>query len=144
MIHEFVEFIPDNLEEGIIYISTKYKIVSHNCCCGCGNEVVTPLSPTDWKITFDGESISLYPSIGNWNFECKSHYWVKNNNVQWSYKWSEEKIKSGRSYDEKLKKQYYQTIDTNIMENEAEIGLSSDSSNLKTTFWKRIKRLFSK
>jgi len=34
--------------------------------------VVTPLSPTGWSLIFDGETVSLYPSIGNWNFPCRS------------------------------------------------------------------------
>ena len=57
--HEFVEFIPEHLPEGTIYVSIRFATASHKCCCGCGKEVVTPLSPTDWKLTFDGETISL-------------------------------------------------------------------------------------
>ena len=37
------------------------------CCCGCGEEVVTPFSPAQWQMSFDGEAVSLHPSIGNWN-----------------------------------------------------------------------------
>ena len=83
MIHEFVEYIPEKLSDGTIYISTTYGTAVHKCCCGCGNEVVTPLTPTDWKLIFDGETISLHPSIGNWNLDCKSHYWIKNNEIKW-------------------------------------------------------------
>ncbi len=81
--HEFVENIPDNLEDGIVYVSLAYGTAVHKSCCGCGNEVITPLSPKDWRLSFDGESISLYPSIGNWNFDCRSHYWIENNRVLW-------------------------------------------------------------
>ena len=42
---------------------------AHSCCCGCGEEVVAPLTPTDWKMTFDGETTSLRPSIGNWTLK---------------------------------------------------------------------------
>ena len=105
--HKFVEFIPDNLEDGIIYISLVYCTAIHKCFCGCGNEVVTPISPTDWQLSFNGKSVSLYPSIGNWNFDCKSHYWIKNNEVKWARKWSEEEIKNGRSHDSLNKDQYY-------------------------------------
>jgi len=45
--HEFVEFIPEDLEQGTLYISIRYKTGTHLCCCGCGNIVVTPFSPTD-------------------------------------------------------------------------------------------------
>ncbi len=52
--HRFVEVIPDQLEEGIVYISIQYGTAVHKCVCGCGNEVVMPISPTDWKLGFDG------------------------------------------------------------------------------------------
>ena len=81
--HKFVKNVPDKLEDGVVYISIEYSMVIHKCCCGCGKEVVTPLSPKDWELLFDGESISLFPSIGNWSFECRSHYWIKNNKVVW-------------------------------------------------------------
>ncbi|WEK35888.1 MAG: DUF6527 family protein [Candidatus Pseudobacter hemicellulosilyticus] len=79
--HKFVDSIPDNVGEGILYVCIEYGTVVHKCVCGCQNEVVTPLSPKDWKLTFDGETISLYPSIGNWRFKCKSHYWITNNRI---------------------------------------------------------------
>ena len=92
-----------------MYVSVKYATAVHNCCCGCENKVVTPLSPTDWKLTFDGETISLFPSIGNWGFKCQSHYWILNNKVKWARKWSEQEIASGRRKDELNKKKYYRT-----------------------------------
>lgn len=79
--HKFVEFIPEKKEEGILYISIEYCTAIHKCVCGCGEEVVTPISPTDWELTFYGDSISLYPSIGNWSFNCKSHYWIRRNKI---------------------------------------------------------------
>ncbi len=87
--HKFVEFIPDKLEDGILYISFEYCIAIHKCVCGCGNEVVTPISPNGWELTFDGKSISLFPSIGNWNFACRSHYWIINNQVKIARRWFE-------------------------------------------------------
>lgn len=79
--HKFVDSIPEKLDDGIIYISLQYCTTIHKCVCGCGNEVVTPLSPNGWNITFNGKTVSLYPSIGNWDFKCESHYWIKENEV---------------------------------------------------------------
>jgi len=81
--HQFVEFIPDDIQEGILYISIPYATVIHKCACGCGNEVVTPLSPEDWQFTFDGKTVSLYPSIGSRNLMCKSHYWITQNQIEY-------------------------------------------------------------
>lgn len=108
MTHQFVEFIPDELEDGTIYISVSYATVAHNCCCGCGKEVVTPISPRDWKLTFDGETVSLTPSIGNWGFPCQSHYWIVRNDVRWAEQWSPEEIAGGRALDAWNKQQHYQ------------------------------------
>ncbi len=75
--HRFVETIPDEIEEGYIYITIKYCTATHKCVCGCGNEVTTPITPNMWQLTFDGKSISLYPSIGNRSFDCKSQFAVR-------------------------------------------------------------------
>lgn len=75
--HEFVEYIPKEKSEGVIYISIPHATAVHNCFCGCGLKVVTPFSPVGWQLIYDGETVSLFPSIGNWNFPCRSHYWVR-------------------------------------------------------------------
>lgn len=105
--HRFVELMPKEIEEGIIYISIKYATAIHKCVCGCKNEVVTPLSPRDWELTFDGETVSLYPSIGNWSFPCKSHYWITNNMIKHARKWSEREISLGRQAEAKEKEKFY-------------------------------------
>lgn len=105
--HKFVEFIPDELEEGVLYISVEYATAVHNCVCGCGQQVVTPLSPTDWELTYDGKTISLYPSIGNWNFPCQSHYWITRNKIRYARKWSDSKIDLGRKNDAELKRSFF-------------------------------------
>lgn len=97
--HEFVEFVPDDLQDGVLYVSVAYATAAHKCCCGCGHEVVTPLTPTDWKLIFDGQTVTLDPSIGNWSFPCQSHYWIRHNGVQWADRWSREQIQAGREHD---------------------------------------------
>lgn len=101
--HKFVHAIPETLEDGTVYISIDFATVVHKCCCGCGHEVVTPLSPTDWKITYDGVSVSLSPSVGNWSFPCQSHYWITRNAVRWAAQWTPEQIEAGRAADRRAK-----------------------------------------
>lgn len=105
--HEFVEFIPETLSQGVIYVSIPYATAAHLCCCGCGNEVNTPISPTDWTLHFNGEAISLEPSIGNWGFECQSHYWIRADRIKWAPKWSKSKIEATRARDRKNKLQEF-------------------------------------
>lgn len=105
--HKFVEFIPNVIEEKILYISIEYCTAVHKCVCGCGNEVVTPLSPTDWELRFDGKTVSLSPSIGNWNFECKSHYFITRNKIRHARSWEDWEIEEGRKEDKKRKTKHY-------------------------------------
>ena len=105
--HEFVEFIPKELEDNVIYISIRFKTAVHKCACGCGNKTVTRLSPTDWKFTFNGDSVTFYPSIGNWGFPCQSHYWITNNKIEWAESWSYKWISSNRETAKKEKRKYF-------------------------------------
>ena len=107
MRHEFVEYVPDSLNDDVLYVSIGFATVVHKCACGCGGEVVTPLSPVDWKLTFDGKTISLHPSIGNWSFPCQSHYWIERDQVKWARKWSEGQIAEGRERDRERKGEAY-------------------------------------
>lgn len=107
ILHKFVEYVPSELENGILYISMEYRTAVHLCVCGCGNKVVTPITPTGWQLTFDGKSVSLSPSIGNWNFECKSHYFIKRNQINFARNWSNWEIAGTRKNDTKKKKKYF-------------------------------------
>lgn len=104
--HEFVTAIPEPLEESVLYISIPYATAAHLCACGCGREVVTPITPHDWQLTYDGEVVSLHPSIGNWSFPCQSHYFIKRGRVRWAPRWSPEQIERGREQDWMRKKRY--------------------------------------
>lgn len=109
--HQFVETVPDDREEGVIYVSVAFETAIHSCLCGCGTKVVTPFSPTDWTMIFDGDTVSLMPSIGNWDLECESHYWIWKNKVKWDKKMSKKKIEAGRKADERAKRRYYRSDD---------------------------------
>jgi len=72
-----------------------------------GEQVITPFTPTDWKLTFDGETVSLWPSIGNWNFSCRSHYIIRHSRIVSADPWDDDHIRWGRRRDKKKKEQYY-------------------------------------
>jgi uncharacterized protein DUF6527 len=103
--HEFVTEFPDNPIDGVLYVSMMFATALHRCCCGCGNNVITPFSPTDWTLMFDGRTVSLHPSIGNWSFPCQSHYWITNNRVQWARRWTAREISAGRAADRAAKEE---------------------------------------
>lgn len=109
--HRFVEQIPEQVEPGELYISLRYTTAVHQCVCGCGHEVVTPLSPTDWKVTFSGQSVSPHPSIGNWSLPCQSHYWIRNDRVHRARRQSAQQIAEGRAQDRVATQGWLQSLD---------------------------------
>ena len=113
---KFCEFIPTEIKEGTLYISMEFATASHKCACGCGQEVVTPFTPTDWKLTYDGESVSLSPSIGNWSYQCRSHYFIKNSKIVWAGNMSQKAIDAGRFHDQLNKNRFYKQQDTSMEE----------------------------
>jgi Family of unknown function (DUF6527) len=108
---EFVEFVPTELEDGVLYISTTYRTAVHRCACGCGSKITTPIRPPRWRFTYDGETVSLYPSIGNWSYPCQSHYWIEHNRIEWAPKWSQARITAGRARDRADRQRYYRRVE---------------------------------
>ena len=101
---ELVETMPDELHDGVIYISEKYRVALHNCCCGCGEEVSTPIGPTEFSISVAGGEVSVHPSIGNHDFPCRSHYVIKRGAVLWAGEMSRGAIEKGRAHDRYIKR----------------------------------------
>jgi len=134
LIPEFVDAIPAKIESGKLYISMEFATAVHSCACGCGMEVVTPFSPTDWNLTFDGVSVSLAPSIGNWSFPCRSHYWVRRNQIQWAGDWSDEEIAAGRASDKRNKDRHFASSSSKP---------PASTQSTERGFWSRVKRWFS-
>ncbi len=141
--YEFVEFIPDELKERTLYISHTYCTAVHKCCCGCGREVVTPLSPTGWQLTFDGKAVSLYPSIGSWSLPCQSHYFITKNKVVWAQKWTKKQIARGRAQEARAKERYYDETQPPVAGAEALSASPLARTKPKESLWEKIKNLFS-
>jgi hypothetical protein len=67
-----------------------------------------PFTPTDWMLTFDGETVSLWPSIGNWNFKCRSHYIIRRSRVFEAEPWENKEVEHGRQIDKDRKQKHFQ------------------------------------
>jgi len=124
--HKFVEFMPDTIDDGILYISLNYGTVIHNCACGCGSEVNTPLSPTGWKMIYNGEAVTLKPSIGNWSFDCKSHYWITCGKIEWAPTWSDDRINRIREVENDERDKFYENINSISQAIESKETLNSE------------------
>lgn len=107
---EFVENVPAVLKEHTLYLSILYSTAIHLCPCGCKEEVVTKIAPHRWCFKYDGESISLFPSIGNFNQPCQSHYWIIENKIIWANKLSPRAIARIRDKELKSIRRFYDNL----------------------------------
>lgn len=81
---EFVNEIPEEICEGYLYLCLSYNAVIHKCACGCGEIISTPLDKNHgWIMQYDGEAVTLSPSIGNGSYKCRSHYFIRENSIVW-------------------------------------------------------------
>lgn len=146
--HRFVRNVPRELEPGVLYVSMDYATAVHSCCCGCGDRVVTPFTPTDWRMTFDGESISLHPSVGNWNQKCRSHYVIQRNHVLSAGPWSNAQVEAERRRDKRAKTAYYgnlQQVTGEVAGREHSFPCTpamQDKAPPFTSIWSRLKTWF--
>jgi hypothetical protein len=142
--HQFVDFIPERLEDGVLYISRQYGTAVHKCCCGCSEEVVTPLNPTDWSLQVDNNLVTLYPSIGNWSFACQSHYWIRRSKVIWAGRMSPQMIARGRADDRAAKQAYFDSVNRQKSQHSPisrdEVTPPNDTPGLLHSLWSLIKR----
>lgn len=134
---EFVTFVPGVLAPGVLYVSIKYATVLHTCCCGCGNKVVTPLAPDRWCLTYDGKTVSLDHSIGNWSFPCQSHYWIEGNAVLWDHPFTHKEVAAVRAADQRAMKRAGAPLIQR-----AQPSLETDQvpapAQSATTWWRRL------
>ena len=97
---QHVEAMPHVLRQGVLYVSLEFGTAHHLCACGCGRKVRTPLSPAEWALQETPQGPTLRPSIGNWQFPCRSHYLITRGAVVWSNAWSDAQIAAGRNRDQ--------------------------------------------
>lgn len=96
---EEVEFIPAELQQGILYYSARFKTASHLCPCGCASKVVTPMGRGFWRIRVVGGEPTLDPSVGSWALRCRSHYYIRRGLVVWARPFTEEQVRRVRERD---------------------------------------------
>ena len=136
--HEFVDYIPKQLDDGVLYVSIRFGTLVHRCACGCGEEVVTPLGPAEWKLTYDGRTVSLAPSVGNWSFPCRSHYWIDEGNVRWVRGFSEAEVALVRQEARARRDGYYKTEGSELIR---KLPGRDAQRGLRRSIWEIIRAL---
>ncbi len=105
---ERVEFMPKELQPGVLYFAEKYGAAAHLCACGCGRKIRTPVIPTKWKLSEGMHGPTLYPSVGNWQQDCKSHYIIHDGDVIECGRWTDEEILAGRIREQEAAQAFFE------------------------------------
>jgi hypothetical protein len=124
-----VHYVPKTLEPGILYVSEEFGAALHLCACGCGLKVSTPIGPTDWTFKETSKGATLFPSVGNWQQHCKSHYFIRDGRIIWLDAWTPQQITAGRLAKERRDKAYFESR-------------ARRRGGLLQGFWRWIKSLF--
>jgi hypothetical protein len=124
-----VQYMPKELNPGVLYVAEEFGAAAHLCPCGCGSKIRTPLGPTDWTLEETEDGPTLRPSIGNWQLACQSHYWIWRGEVRWADKWSPGQIAAGRRAEEERRRSYYDVLDR-------------ERGGVLRRFWRWIRSLF--
>lgn len=124
---ERVRAMPAALDEGVLYVSEEFETAAHLCACGCGSKIRTPLGPTEWTFRDGPAGPSLWPSVGNWQRPCQSHYVIADGEVRWAGQWSEKQIIAGREREEQRRTEHYRQM---------------YAGGWLRKLWRRIKALF--
>jgi hypothetical protein len=122
-----VDFMPKELEQGVLYVSDKYRTAAHLCACGCGEKIRTPLGPTEWSVSEGRGGPSVWPSIGSWQRPCRSHYVINDGVVHWADQWSDTQVRAGRQHEQLNRETYY---------------AAQQSSGGRRSLWSWLKGLF--
>jgi len=126
---QHVHYMPMELKPGVLYVSYEFGTAAHLCACGCNSKIRTPLGPTEWTLEETDNGPSLWPSIGNWQLPCQSHYWIIDGQVEWSTIWTPKQIALGRRAEEERRQAYYDALDYR-------------RSGVLCRFWSWVKDLF--
>ena len=104
---EFVDAIPEVLADDVLYVCIAFATAVHRCRCGCGGEVVTPFTPTDWTLIYDGDTVSLDPSISNSSSDCGAHYFIERSATRWCRMLSPVESADRQRRDRQAKSKYF-------------------------------------
>lgn len=81
----------NDMKHGILYLKHNeddtYESF-HLCPCGCGEPVYLQYGGKGWNITLsingrELKSVTISPSVGCFDFPCKSHYFIRENKIIW-------------------------------------------------------------
>ena len=84
--------VPDHIEKTIYVVGSTPKWVVFDCPCNKDHRLKVPLMKSvspHWRLTRHVGTISLWPSVSVADGPCESHFWLRENCVEWA-RWADE------------------------------------------------------
>ncbi len=84
--------VPDRVEKTIYVVGATPKWVIFDCPCNKNHRLKVPLMKSvspHWRLTRHGKTVSLSPSLSVADGPCDSHFWLRQNRVEWA-RWVDE------------------------------------------------------
>ncbi|WP_373424758.1 DUF6527 family protein [Mesorhizobium sp. SARCC-RB16n] len=93
-----------------LYVSDEYKIAVHLCACGCGSKVPISFGPAGWSVRERNGKPTVWPSIGNGQLPCRSHYLITDGKVHWAPSMSAAQAVNALKYDHRRGEAHYRDV----------------------------------
>ncbi|WP_415926996.1 DUF6527 family protein [Mesorhizobium argentiipisi] len=79
----------------------------HLCACGCGNKVPISLGPAGWSVRDRNGKPTVWPSIGNGQLPCRSHYIITDGKIHWAPSMSAAQAVTALQHDHRRREAHY-------------------------------------
>jgi hypothetical protein len=80
--------VPEHTKKLIYVVGSIPKWVVFECPCHRNHRISIPLMKNvtpHWAIAHDGQTISLFPSVSVSGSNCDSHFWLRQNRIEWAH-----------------------------------------------------------
>ncbi|WP_353016753.1 DUF6527 family protein [Mesorhizobium sp. M1405] len=79
----------------------------HLCACGCGSKVPISLGPAGWSVRERNGTPTVWPSIGNGQLPCRSHYIITDGKIHWAPSMSAAQAVTALQHDHRRREAHY-------------------------------------
>jgi hypothetical protein len=87
-------------------------------------------------------TVSLYPSVGNWKYACKSHYWIRQNRVIDAAPMDALEIEAVQQRDRQDRDRYISRVNAQFERERRMNNLSGRTRSLFVLVLRRLKALW--